>query len=196
VRQLALEPRLDRRWRLLIALVAITAIDYVLQPGGFTLTIARLTPAFLATVIVCLIVQTFAEEFIFRGYLAQSLLLATKRPVIASVIAALAFGALHIPNGIPQAVNATVMGVVFSLIAMRTGSLAFGWGIHLVNNLFGAVVVVSANDVFSGTPAVLTQNTPGLMWWDTIAGIAVMAIVCFLVMKDRRFSASADQYPK
>lgn len=180
----------------LVVLVLSTAIDWALAPKGFSFTIDTLNPAIILTTIICLAIQTFAEEFIFRGYLTQSLLLATKRPMVAAAIAALAFGALHIPNGLPQAVGATALGFVLSLIAIRTGGLAFGWGLHFANNLFGAIVVVSANDVFKGTPAIITQNTPGLMWWDTAFGIGIMAVLAFLVLKDGRFIGSAAQYPK
>ena len=180
----------------LVVMILSTAIDWVLAPKGFTGTIETLNPAIILTTIICLAVQTFAEEFIFRGYLTQSLLLATKRPMIAAAVAALVFGSLHIPNGLPQAVGATALGFVLSLIAIRTGGLAFGWGLHFANNLFGAIIVVSANDVFKGTPAIITQNTPGLMWWDTVFGIAIMAVLALLVLKDGRFIGSAGRYPK
>ena len=47
-----------------------------------------------------------------------------------------------------------------------------------------------------GTPAIITQNTPGLMWWDTVFGIGIMAVLALLVLKDGRFIGSAAQYPK
>ncbi|ESQ84133.1 hypothetical protein AEAC466_10325 [Asticcacaulis sp. AC466] len=180
----------------LAILIVGTLIDWGLAPKGFKITAGALTPALVLTTVVCLAVQTFAEEFIFRGYLTQSLLLASKQPVIAAAISALVFGALHIPNGTPQAVNATVMGFVLALIAIRTGSLALGWGLHFINNLFGAVVVVSANDVFKGTPALFTQNTPDLLWVDTAFGLIALAVVALLVFKGDRLIAPAGQYPK
>ncbi len=180
----------------LVVMVLSTAVDWALAPKGFAGTIETLNPAIILTTIVCLAVQTFAEEFIFRGYLTQSLLLATKRPMVAAAIAALIFGSMHIPNGIPQAIGATALGFVLSLIAIRTSSLAFGWGLHFANNLFGAIIVVSANDVFKGTPAIITQNTPGLMWWDTVMGIGVIAVLALLILKDGRFIGPAVRYPK
>ena len=168
-------------------LIVFTLIDWALAPKGFTLTIAALNPAIILTTIICLAIQTFAEEFIFRGYLTQGLLLASRRPMITATIAAVIFGSLHIPNGLPQAVSATALGFVLSLIAIRTRGLAFGWGLHFANNLFGAIIVVSATDVFKGTPAIITQNTPGLMWWDTVFGIAIMAVLALLVVKKGRF---------
>jgi uncharacterized protein len=173
-------------------LVATTLADFLLRPGGFRWSASGETGALAVSALVGLGVQTFAEEFIFRGYLTQGLLLATKRPLVASVLSGLLFGALHIPNGIPQALNAVLFGVVASLIAIRTGGIAFTYGLHLVNNLFGAVVVVSASDVFNGSPGLITQSTPGLIWWDLIAGVAVLAVPLWLVL---RFTREDDAAP-
>ena len=170
-------------------LVATTLADFLLRPGGFRWSASGATAALAVSALVGLGVQTFAEEFVFRGYLTQGLLLATKRPLVASVLSGLVFGALHIPNGIPQALNAVLFGVVAALIAIRTGGIAFTYGLHLINNLFGAVVVVSASDVFNGSPGLITQSTPGLVWWDLIAGVAVLAVPLWLAPRSTRDDA-------
>ena len=121
-----------------------------------------------------LAIQTFAEEFVFRGYVTQALLLASRRPAVAALFSGLLFGALHIPNGTPQAIWATCFGVVAALIAIRTGGLAFTYGLHLANNLFAGVIVVSTGDVFKGIPGVITQSTPQIMGWDVGVGVAAM----------------------
>ncbi|MDR3509472.1 MAG: type II CAAX endopeptidase family protein [Caulobacteraceae bacterium] len=164
------------------ALSVIALIDFTLAPKAFSFTGSSHTPAVLGAALAGLAVQTFTEELVFRGYLTQGLLLATRNPLAASVISGLLFGSIHIPNGLPQAVNAVAFGVVMSLIAIRTGGLAFGCGLHLANNLFGAVAVVSASDVFKGSPGLFTQNAPHLMWWDlviTTIGLGLMAILAF-----------------
>jgi membrane protease YdiL (CAAX protease family) len=94
------------------------------------------------------------------------------------MLSGLAFATLHIPNGWPQAASAAAFGVITALIAMRTVGIAFTFGLHLVNNLFGAVIVVSANDVFRGSPALFTQATPHLMWLD--AAVPFIAMVAAL----------------
>lgn len=155
-------------------------IDFLLQPSGFSATASAATVTLAVWALPSLIVQTFTEEFIFRGYITQALLLATRRPLVSALLSGLAFGALHIPNGWPQAAGAVAFGVITALIAMRTGGVAFTFGLHLVNNLFGAVIVVSANDVFRGSPALITQETPHLMWLDaTIPVVALAAALWF-----------------
>jgi len=165
----------------LVVCIVCALVDYVVSPSGFHLTFGPQTATLAMIAIPSLAVQTFCEEFIFRGYVTQGLLLATKRPLVTAVISGLIFGAMHIPNGAPEAANAVLFGIVTALIAIRTGGLAFTYGLHLVNNLFGAIIVVSAGDVLHGSPGVITQVTPNLMWLDVGAACVAFALVWWLV---------------
>lgn len=156
-------------------LSVLTLVDFLLAPGGFRVTVGPGTLPLAAAALAGLAVQTFAEEWIFRGWLTQGLLLATRNTVATAILSGLLFGSLHIPNGWPQALGATVFGVATAMVAIRLGGIAFTYGVHLVNNLFGAVVVVSGQDVFRGAPGLFTQDTPHLMWWDVAAGALVLA---------------------
>lgn len=166
-------------------IVLVTAlIDFAIDPSGFRFTATRDTPMLALVAFGGLAAQTFAEEFVFRGYLTQGLLLATKRIVPTALISGALFGAMHIPNGGPQAVSATIFGVGLALIAIRTGGIAFTYGLHLANNLSAAVVLVSSGDAFRGSPGLLTQTTPQLMWWDTAVGsIAVILLAVAMVWR-------------
>ena len=168
----------------LVLLVVGTVIDYLVRPGGFTVSPVGLTPVAVAVTCVALAVQTFTEEFIFRGWATQGLLRLTRRPVVSAVISGLIFGACHIPNGVFQAISAGLLGIALALIAIRTGGLAFGYGLHLINNLFGALIVVSGADVFKGAPAVFVQNTPGLDVMDL--AVVVVALVGLVWIVYRR----------
>lgn len=162
----------------LVILLANEGLDYVLKPAGFALK-ASLTPAIVATTVIALAVQTFTEEYIFRGFATQGFLHLTKRPLPAAILAGLVFGACHIPNGWPQAANATMLGIALSLIAIKTGNMAFGYGLHLVNNLFGSLVFVSSDDIFKGAPGWFTQSTPSLDVLDL--GLAAVVLVVLVV---------------
>jgi membrane protease YdiL (CAAX protease family) len=168
-----------------------TLVDYILAPHGFSVTASHATAGLALFAALGLAVQTFTEEFIFRGYLTQGILLALKRPVPASILSGLIFGALHIPNGLPQAVSAALFGIVCSFVAIRTGGIALTAGVHLANNYFGAVGVVRTDDVFKGSAGILTQNTPHLMWWDT--GVSALPLVALALVVARLWpSASAS----
>ncbi len=179
----------------LIFILIVTGIDVLLRPGGYRLTVSSLTPTIVVTAIIGVAVQTFCEEFIFRGYLTQGLLLWLKNPLLVSILSGAAFGAMHIPNGIPSAVGATAFGIVMAMVAIRTGGLAIGYGIHFINNLFGCLIVVSEDDVFRGLPAVWTQHTPELVWTDTLLEYIALAVVLWLLLRTR-WLTPADRYPK
>ncbi len=160
-----------------------TFIDFLIAPHSFSLSVGSKTAVLAIVAFGGLSIQTFCEEFVFRGYITQGILLATKRPVLAAVLSGSLFGALHIWNGAPQAVGALFFGIVCSLIAIRTGSIAFTFGVHFVNNYVGAVAVVSAGDIFKNSPGVLLQNAPQLMWWDI--GVTVVGLIAVLMLVRR-----------
>jgi membrane protease YdiL (CAAX protease family) len=169
--------------------IAATLLDYLIAPRGFRITATGATAALAASAFLGLAIQTFAEEFVFRGYITQGLLLAIRRPGVTAVVSGLLFGSLHIPNGWPQPLGATIFGVITALIAIRTGGIAFTAGLHLVNNLFGAVVVVSATDVFKGSPGLVSQATPQLMWWDVGVTALALAGTLWIVGRSRKKDA-------
>jgi membrane protease YdiL (CAAX protease family) len=188
------------RWRLfvqglaiwIVVLLAATLIDFLIAPTGFKVTANAQTLTLAAVALGGLAVQTFAEEFVFRGYLTQGLLVATRRVIPTALISGLLFGAMHIPNGWPQAASATVFGIVLALIAIETGGIAFTSGLHLANNVFGAVVLISSGDAFRGSPGILTQNTPQLMWWDTAVGAVGLVLVGAWVSRSQRRKARLE----
>jgi membrane protease YdiL (CAAX protease family) len=176
----------------IVVQAVLATIDVLIAPRGFAVSATAGTAGLAVAALIGVAVQTFAEEFIFRGYLTQGLFLALKRPLPAAVISGLLFGTVHIPNGISQAMNAVMFGFVCAMIAIRTGGVALTWGLHLANNYFGAVVVVSANDAFKGSPGVFTQNTPQLTWWDLFLGVAALAGMLWLVFRRPYFAAQPD----
>jgi membrane protease YdiL (CAAX protease family) len=149
--------------------------DYVISPGAFRLTASSATLTLAAVSVPALVIQTFAEEFIFRGYITQGLLLALRRPWPTAIVSGLLFGAAHWANGVPQTANAVMFGVAAAYIAIRTGGLAATFGIHLANNVLGAVAFASADDVFHGVPAIVTVHAPSLVWWDIAVQVGLLA---------------------
>jgi membrane protease YdiL (CAAX protease family) len=170
-------------WALILVLLSL--VDLAIAPQGFRFAASGETLRLAVVAAVALTIQTFTEEFLFRGYVTQGLLLATRRIVPTAILSGLLFGALHIPNGAPQALSATLFGVVLCVIAIRMRGLAFTFGLHLANNLFGAVVLASSGDVFHGTPALFSQNTPQLMWWDGLTGALALLVVAIWVLGRR-----------
>lgn len=167
----------------LVALAVAVLVDFAIAPQAFRITANSQTYGLGLAALVGLAAQTFTEEYIFRGHITQGLLLAIRKPLPTALISGAIFGAVHIPNGLPQAASATAFGVLLSLIAIRQRGIAFTSGLHLANNLFGAVVVVSAGDVFRGAPGLFSQDTPHLMWWDMIVGSLLLAVLAVIVLR-------------
>ena len=186
------------RWRFfawgfgvwVVVQTALSLIDFLIAPNGFAVSASPGTLSLAAVAFVGILVQTFAEEFIFRGYMTQGLLLLLKKPLPAAIMSGLLFGSLHIANGVPQALNAIAFGIICALIAIRTGGIALTFGLHLANNYFGAVVVVSGSDVFKGSPGLITQTTPQLLWWDLFLAVVVLVAVPWLIFRRPYFSAA------
>lgn len=173
-------------WTGFVILVAL--VDFAIAPEGFRFTGSSRVLAIAPVALAGLAIQTFAEELVFRGYLTQGLMLAIRRPLATAVVSGLLFGAMHIPNGWPHAASATINGVAMAFVTIRTGSLALASGMHLANNLAAAVLVVSAGDAFKGSPGLLVQDTPHLMWWDTAmaaVGAVTLAVLVHLWMARR-----------
>lgn len=166
-------------WLLALSIAAL--IDFAIAPGGFHLTASPATARLALAALVGLAMQTFAEEYIFRGHITQGLILAIRKPLPVALLSGFIFGAVHVPNGWPQAASATVFGVLLALVAIRTRGISFTFGLHLVNNVFGAVVLVSAGDVFHGSPGIFSQNTPHLMWWDMGVGSMLLLVVALVI---------------
>jgi membrane protease YdiL (CAAX protease family) len=182
----------DWRWRLfgfgavlwLALQMAAGLLDVVLAPGGIQFTASRATLTLALAAIPALAVQTFTEEFVFRGYITQGLLLGLRRPWLAALVSGAIFAAAHFANGGPQALNALMFGVATAYIAIRTGGIAFSLGMHLANNLMAAVIVVSSADVFRGAPGVFTQaSAPQLVWLDAAAQAGVLVVVVLLLIR-------------
>jgi membrane protease YdiL (CAAX protease family) len=174
----------------LIVQSVLAAIDFAIVPSGFHRG-GDLAPSLLIWVFSAILIQTFTEEFIFRGYLTQGIFLALRRPIPSACLSGLVFGVVHIPNGWPQAINALWFGIVCAYLAIRTGGIALTCGLHLANNYFGAIGVVSAGDVFKGLPGFLVQNTPQLEWWDLALAILAMTMAPWAFRKLELLSDSA-----
>ncbi len=167
----------------LVVLVVCALIDFAIAPKGFSVSASAATGRLAVAALAGLAIQTFAEEFLFRGYVTQGLLLVVKRPAPTALLSGLAFGALHIPNGGPQAASATIFGVVLALIAIRTRGIGFTWGLHFANNSFAAIVLVSSGDAFRGSPGLFSQDTPHLQWWDAGAGAVALILLGLAILR-------------
>lgn len=111
--------------------------------------------SFLPLALAGLLLQTGAEELLFRSYLQGQLAARFAHPLVWMVGPALLFGALHYDpataggNAGWVVASATLFGLVAADLVRVTGSIGAGWGLHFVNNA-SAMLVVSIDGSLSG----------------------------------------------
>ena len=140
-----------------IAALVFAALALVLP---FPCAVERNLPAglFLSVLplgLAGLLLQTGAEEVLFRGYLQGQLAARFRSPAVWLALPALLFGALHYdpatagPNAGWVVASATLFGLVAGDLLRVTGSIGAGWGLHFANNA-SAILVVSIDGSLSG----------------------------------------------
>lgn len=121
--------------------------------------VAGLSPqtwlVWLLPLVVLLVIQTGAEELIFRGYLQQQLAARFQNRLVWLILPSVAFGMLHYEPETMRAnawlvVAATALfGLVAADLTARTGSLGMAWGLHFANN-FVALLLLAPSGEMSG----------------------------------------------
>ena len=110
---------------------------------------------FLPLALVAVLVQTGAEEVLFRGYIQSQLAARFTSPVVWMLVPSLIFAALHYQPDIFGA-DAWMMVCavfVFAMLAAdltaHTGTIGAAWGFHFANNC-GAILIVGVEGPLSG----------------------------------------------
>jgi uncharacterized protein len=96
-----------------------------------------------------LLIQTGAEELVFRGYLQQQLAARFAAPLVWMVGPSVLFGLAHYAPGLAGGTAwlilaaTTLFGLIAADLTARSGTLGLAWGLHFANNVL-AILVVSA----------------------------------------------------
>jgi sodium transport system permease protein len=97
-------------------------------------------PGLLTSVLVFALIPAICEEFAFRGYILSGLE-QQHRTRSAILLSALMFGFLHVLLSLfQQLFNATLLGIVLGLLAVRSRSIVPGIVFHFLNNAFAVVL--------------------------------------------------------
>ncbi len=111
--------------------------------------------SFLPLALVGVLVQTGAEEILFRGYIQQQLAARFKATWIWLLVPSVLFGVLHWQpeimgdNAIYIVAAATLFGLLAADLTAKTGSLGAAWGFHFTNNVV-AILIVALDGPLSG----------------------------------------------
>ena len=117
----------------LIVLAALAVILQLFHLESAQKQISQLAPATLdrGRAMGCASVSAgICEEFVFRGYLQQQFARATGRIRVGVLVSAPLFGSAHGYEGIAGMLMITVYGALFSVLAIKRGSLRAGMIAH------------------------------------------------------------------
>jgi hypothetical protein len=157
-----------RHFAITVAVVAAVygAVAAITGPVG---VVPNLPPAtwavWLMPGLIAVLIQTGAEEAVFRGYLMQQLAARFRRPFVWFVIPALLFGAAHYDpslglGALPVVAMAALFGLIAADLTRVTGSLSAAWGLHFANNV-SAVLVLATPGTITGLARYLAPDGVG-----------------------------------
>lgn len=147
--------------RVFLALLPVFAVALLLpMPAAFSLT-PNLGPglwlALLPLSLAGLLIQTAAEELVFRGYLQSQLAARFPLPPVWIVLPSLAFAALHYDPAVAGGgggawlvmIWALLFGAAAADLTARAGTLGPAIALHLINNA-SAILIAAPRDSFDG----------------------------------------------
>lgn len=189
------QPALRQFWRVLRGLLLLMAVLFILPPYGMDKPLTPNLPpgtwlALLPLSLTALLVQTSAEEILFRGYMQQSLAARFQNPVIWIGLPSVLFAFGHyLPaqageNAVLIAVWAGLFGMFTADLTARSGTLGPAIALHFFNNLI-AIIFLAVPGQLSGLALYLLpygmDDTDVMRGW-LLVDFAMM-VVCWLVAR-------------
>jgi hypothetical protein len=163
-------------------MVALNLVGYLLHPGAYHFQ--GLDPGswipMLLIAAVAFFVQASTEEMVFRGYLAQFVAAFTRSPFLILCVPALIFALPHFGNvagtsGFLALLPYIVMGLMYGLLAWRSGSLWMSAGVHLGNNWFITMFVGTAAESIPKVSLFTTHGSSSAT--DLVVAVAIQSLV-------------------
>jgi len=163
-----------------------TLITLLIDPNGYKFTFNSYTfGIFLIISLITFPIQASFEELFFRGYLMQGFGLLSKKPIIPLLATSIIFGLVHVSNGanmtfsIFPVIEASIIGVMLGMITLGEDSIETATGIHLINNLYVALVVSTSDSVLGNVPSILTApaDPTGSVFLTIILSIIAIIVI-------------------
>lgn len=102
-------------------------------------------PALILILLLTLVISTFLEEVVFRGFLINTLDILLGRnhwsPWIAVILSSIAFGFMHAWQGLGGILTTTVLGLIFGSAFIINGRRL--WSIMLVKFLINVMTIIA-----------------------------------------------------
>lgn len=162
-----------------IVVVGVMMVVFLLPPWGMDAPFVPNMPLttwvlLLAPSLVFVLIQTSAEEIVFRGYVQQQLAARFSSPLVWMILPAVLFALGHyLPdtageNALMIAVWAGAFGILMADLTARAGNLGPAIAVHFWNNV-SAILIISLPGDLSGLALYLTpfgmDDTEALRAW-------------------------------
>ncbi|WP_139981842.1 CPBP family intramembrane glutamic endopeptidase [Nocardioides litoris] len=197
------------RWGWLATCLGVSLVVFVLTivvggllPTGGTATsadaqlgdVTSTTWQFLTILVVLGPLQAAAEEYVFRGLLAQGFgslgrNLQVAR-VVAVVVPAVIFALLHGTQSAAAFVDRLGFGLAAGVLAIVTGGLEAGIAFHAVNNYLAFGIAIFYDDLEAALEA---QGGNG---WDVVVSLVKYALLLGLVLAAARATGLRTTAPR
>lgn len=150
---------------------------------------------FLPLALIGLLVQTGAEELVFRSYMQQQLAARFASRWVWMVLPSVVFGLVHYdPTSMGDSVWALMLvtgffGLIMADLTARSGSIGMAWGLHFANNMF-AILLFTTGEALDALalyrlPFNIQDTTSilPLLGLDVLGMILVWGICCWTLRR-------------
>ncbi|MEM9973656.1 MAG: CPBP family intramembrane glutamic endopeptidase [Pseudomonadota bacterium] len=145
----------------------------------------------LPAALLCVLIQTGAEEVLFRGYFQQQLAARFATPLVWIVIPSVAFGMVHYNAASAGTtvwivvLSASLFGFIAADLTAHTGSIGAAWGFHFANNVI-ALLIIGTQGSLTGlalfrTPYAISETD--VIWPLILVDLAFMLLAWLLVRR-------------
>jgi sodium transport system permease protein len=176
---LALNPLVNELKQLVLWLFPVSSLIKVSLPQ-----VLSQSPSLAVTIAVFALVPAVCEEFAFRGFILSGLEY-QHRTRSAILLSALMFGFLHVLLSLfQQLFNATLLGIVLGLLAVRSRSILPGLIFHFLNNTIAVSQEYLANTWWTRSviPWIYRKPADGLyhVGWTVMSAIVSAGLLFYL----------------
>lgn len=170
----------------LVVFLAFTIAQLFLSGDLNNPIVIRYSIAGFIISLVLLPFQCLSEEYIFRGYIMQFFGSIFKIPVIAIIVQALVFAAVH-PYNILGVIAVFCTGVIFGILAWYTRGLEASSASHIVNNYISFFLAGMSIQALS------TEVEPISLVISIVMDLIVAVLIIVLGKRGNWFKAKKDE---
>ncbi len=144
-----------------ILYIIFLCIDTVIKgPKGAS----NISIAFILVLLICVPLQSIAEEYVFRGFIMQTFGSWFNIPILAIAIQAIIFALGHGYHNFIGILEMITMGLVYGFLAWKTNGIEVSSALHTANNfvfglfvMFGLQASTSSPQLVSGIATIVFE---------------------------------------